>query len=160
MSLFGKLDAASINTNPYWVEKGEYSAEVTKAEFKQNRDGDRQLSIVYTITDEDSQFNGSKVNQFYTLPSEDMTEEDMTRLPAEDQRKLRLTFASMKRTLCGSDNNSSQRGLGVPVEDLNDPGWNPSVLVGTKVDLSVRNYGANNEGVSVNWVNLSVNFSE
>jgi hypothetical protein len=61
----------------------------------------------------------------------------------------------LKRTLCGNENNPSQKGLGINMEDLNDPEWNPEkALIGIQVNLAVNNYGASNEGVSVRWVNL------
>lgn len=155
MSLFGKLDAANIPTNPFWVEKGEYSAEVTKAHYKNNRDGQRQLVIEYTITDEDSQFLDSKVYHYFTLVDPNMTQESFALLPSEEQKSIRRTLSALKRTLCGNEGNSSQKGLGVSPDDLNDEEWNPETLVGTKVNLGVSNYGANNEGVNVRWVNLS-----
>jgi hypothetical protein len=155
MSIFGKLDAANIPTNPFWVEKGEYSAEVSKAEYKTNRDGQKQLLLEYVITDEGSQFLDSKVSQFFTLVDSDMTEESFLLLPADEQKSIRRTMSALKRTLCGNDSNASQKGLGVNADDLNSEDWDPSVLVGTKVNLAVNNYGSSNEGVAVRWVNLA-----
>jgi hypothetical protein len=154
MSIFGKLDAANIPTNPFWVEKGEYSAEVTKAEYKFNRDQQKQLFIEYTITSPESQFLDSKVPQFFTLVDPEMTQEAFAMLPAEEQKAIRRTNSALKRTLCGNDNNPKQRGLGVNPDDLNDENWDPGTLVGTKVDLAINNYGATSEGVAVRWVNL------
>lgn len=155
MSIFGQLDAQNIPSNPYYVEKGEYSAEVTDAKFKTTSNGNRQLHITYTINDEDSQFLDSKVVQFFNLVDADMTAEKAALLPPEEKKKLRKDMSNLKRTLCGNDNNDRQKGLGVPVEDLNDKDWNPQVLIGTKVDLAVNNYGPNDEGVAVRWVNLA-----
>lgn len=155
MSIFGELDAATIPTNPYWVEKGEYSAEVTNAQFKVNRDGVRQLIIEYTINNEDSQFLDSKVFQFFNLVDADMTNEKMALLPAEEQKIIRRTMSALKRTLCGNDSNPSQKGLGVDFNDLNDSNWSPESLIGKKVDIGVNNYGPTNEGVTIRWVNLA-----
>jgi hypothetical protein len=155
MSIFGKLDAANIPTNPFWVEAGEYSAEVTKAQYKTNRNDQKQLLIEYTITSPESQFLDSKVAQFFTLVDSEMTQEAFTLLPIDEQKNIRRTMSALKRTLCGNDSNSKQRGLGVEPDDLNDEDWNPEVLVGTKVDIAVANYGSSNEGVNVKWVNLS-----
>lgn len=154
MSIFGKLDAEAIPTNPFFVEKGEYTAEVTNAKFKQNRDDQKQLHLEYTITDESSQFLDSKVQQFFTLVDSEMTQESFLLLPAEEQKSIRRTMSALKRTLCGNDNNDKQKGLGVRPDELNDENWNPEVLKGTKVMLAVNNYGATNEGVAVKWVNL------
>jgi|SRR5882724_129956 len=154
MSIFGKLDAAAIPTNPYYIEKGEYEAEVTKAQYKMNRDQQKQLHIEYTITDEGSQFLDSKATQFFTLIDPDMDSEALALLPVDEQKSIRRAISGLKRTLCGNDNNTSQKGLGVDIDDLNDESWNPEVLVGTKVNIGISNYGANNEGVNLKWVNL------
>jgi hypothetical protein len=154
MSIFGQLDAAAIPTNPYWVEQGEYSAEVTKAFYKENRDGQRQLVIEYTINEENSQFNNFKVQQYFGLVDPDMTLEGLSLLPPDEQKKIRQSNAALKRTLCGSDSNANQKGLGVNIEDLNDADWNPESLVGTRVDIGISNYGKTNEGVNVKWANL------
>lgn len=155
MSLFGKLDAANIPTNPFWVEKGEYSAEVTGAKYKTTQKGDRQLHIEYTITDEASAFVDYKVVQFFTLVDAEMTAEQFALLPTDEQQKIRRTMSALKRTLCGNEGNPSQRGLGVNSDELNDAEWDPASLVGTKVNIGVNNYGTSNEGVAVRWVNLA-----
>lgn len=154
MSIFGKLDAANIPTNPFWVEKGEYSAEVTNAQYKTNRDNVRQLHIEYTITSEDSQFLDSKVVQYFNLVDTEMTQETFALLPVDEQKSIRRTMSALKRTLCGNDGNDRQKGLGVSPDDLNDESWDPSTLIGKKIDLAVNNYGPSGEGVAVRWVNV------
>jgi hypothetical protein len=156
MSIFGKMDAETIPTNPYFVAAGDYSATVTKAEFRNNRDQEKQLFIEYTIDDEESPFLDSKVGQYFTLVDSEMTPEIFATLPAGDQKKIRQRLASLKRTLCGNDGNDSQPGLGVNPEDLNSDSWDPAVLLGTKVDLSISNYGSGNppQGVNVRWANI------
>lgn len=154
MSLFGKLDAANIPTNPFFVEQGEYTAEVTDAKYKTNRNDVRQLVIQYTITSENSQFLDSRVTDYFDLVAADLTAEQFILLPAEEQKKIRRNNANLKRRLCGNDNNDKQKGLGIPQDDLNDENWDPAVLVGLKVSLAVSNYGANNEGVNIKWVNI------
>jgi hypothetical protein len=154
MSVFGKLDAATIPTNPFWIEKGEYEAEVTKAEYKKDRDGNNQLFFEYTIDQEESQFNKKKASQFFTLVDPEMTAEDFELLPATEKAKISRTNSALKRTLCGNDANDSQQGLGVDADDLNDEDWDPSVLVGRKINMGIANYGAKDEGVNVRWVNL------
>lgn len=152
MSIFGKMDAAAIQTNAFWVEAGTYSAEVTKGEFASDDNG-RYLKLEYTITDEDSQFLDSKLVHKFTLPDPEMTQESFNMLPAEDQKKLRRVFATMKRTLCG-DGTTRNKGLGVAVEDLNDENWDPTSVVGTKVRIGVANGGADNSYVNIRWVNI------
>ncbi len=155
MSIFGNLDAAEIPSNPYYVEEGEYEAEVTDAKYKTNNKEQRQLVIEYTITDDSSQYQDSKVFQYFTLVDPEMTREQLELLPAEEQRSIRKTMSALKRTLCGNEANSSQKGLGVSVDDLNDANWQPTSLVNTKVNIGVNNYGADKQGVNVRWVNLA-----
>lgn len=154
MSIFGKLDAATISTNPFWIEEGEYEAEVTNAEYRSNRDGQKQLHIEYTVTEEESRFDGNKANQYFPLMDADMTYEQFVLLPKDEQQKISRTNAALKKTLCGSDGNEFQKGLGIPQDDLNDENWDPAVLKGLKVRIGVNNYGKDNNGVNVRWVNL------
>lgn len=153
MSIFGKLDAANIPTNPNFVEQGEYEAEVTDAQYKTNRDNRRQLVIEYTITSSASQYLGSKVYDYFTLVDEDMDLATFEMLPAEEKKNIRRAMSALKRRLCGNGASSQQPGLGVPSDDLNDENWNPADLKGRQVNLAVSNYG--NDGVNVRWVNLS-----
>ncbi|HEY0771163.1 MAG TPA: hypothetical protein VGD31_12595 [Sphingobacteriaceae bacterium] len=150
MSLFGKMDAARIPSNPYFIEAGEYLAEVTEAKY-QDRDGQRQLRIDYTISDETSLFHGKRVSHFFDLPDEDMTEEAFELLPAEEKTKIHKAMSSLKRTLCGTEGNDRQIGLGLNEDTLNDPDWNPESLKGTKLTLGISNWGK--EGVNIKFVN-------
>ena len=149
MGIFAKLDAASIPTNPFFIEKGEYDAEVTNAQFKDNRDGERQLFLEYTIDDETSQYNGSRAQHYFDLPDPEMTSETLALLPPDEQKNIRRSISSMKKTLCGNGRN---KGLGVSADDLNEDEWSPEVLKGLKVNLAISNYGT--DGVNVQWVNL------
>jgi hypothetical protein len=159
MSIFGKMDAANIPTNPYFIEAGEYHSEVTKAFFKdgRNKDGDatRQLVLEFTIKDEDSQYNGRKQPAYYNLVDPNMTQEDYELLPAKEKASIQRELSKLKRDLCGNENNSSQKGLGVDIEDLNDDSWKPETLIGTEVTLALSNWGPTNEGVNIKWVNLA-----
>lgn len=153
MSIFGKLDAANIPTNPFWVEAGEYSAEITDGKYQFSKKKEvRQLVIEYTIDDDSSEFLDSKVAQFFDLVDPEMTPEDFELLPSEDKKSIRRSNAALKRTLCG--NNQGRGGLGVDANDLNDPEWDPKSIVGLKVNIGVNNFGPTNEGVAVRWVSL------
>lgn len=154
MSIFGKLDAEQITTNPFFVEKGEYNAEVTAAEYKFNRDGQRQLFLQYTISEPDSEYDGSKLNQYFDLVDEDMTAEKFELLPAEAKKTAKRNNANLKKTLCGIDGSDKYHGLGVTPDELNNEDWTPASLKGTKIMVGVSNYGPNNTGVNIQWVNL------
>lgn len=152
MSIFGKLDAASIKTNPYFIEAGEYEAEVVKAEYRKNRDDQNQLFIQYQITSEESMYKGRRASQYFTLPDADLDEEKFALLPVDEQNSIMKVITAMKRTLCGNSANANQKGLGVDENELNGDDWEPGSLVGTKIVLGISNYGE--EGVNVRFVNL------
>jgi hypothetical protein len=158
MSIFGDLDAETVVSNAYYIAKGDYTAQVTKAFFKDREDG-RQLIIEYTIDGGsdgvETEYVDSKATQYFNLVDKGMNAEKLSMLPAEEQKKIRQTNAKIKRTLCGNPSNTSQKGLGVSASDLNDPDWKPEVLVGTKVNMGISNYGT--DGVNVNWVNIIQN---
>lgn len=154
MTIFGKLDAETIPTNPFFIEKGNYDAEVVAAKFQTNRDQQRQLYIQYMITEDESQYDKSKCNKLYNIIDEDMTAEKLAMLPADEMKKIRGQLASLKRDLCGSDGAEDKKGLGIDLKDLDDANWDPAVLVGLKVTIGINNFGANNEGVNIRWVNL------
>jgi hypothetical protein len=155
MSIFGKLDAAAVSTNPFWIEAGDYSAEVVDARYKTNRDNVKQLYIQYVITDENSEFLDQKPSHFFNLVDPDMTAEALALLPADEKKKIRMSMANLKKTLCGNEGNSNQKGLGVAIDDLNDENWNPETLKGTKVMIGIGNGGSSNEFVNIRWVNLA-----
>ena len=154
MSIFGEMDAENIKSNPYFVEAGDYSAEVSDAKFQTTKDGQRQIVIEYMISETNSQYYESRVKQFFNLVPADMTNEKIALLPSDEQKAIRRSNSALKRTLCGNPANSSQKGLGVPASDLNDKNWDPAVLKGTKVNIGVNNYGS--DGVNVRWVNLDI----
>lgn len=155
MGLFGKLDAANIPTNPFFVAKGDYSAEVVASRYQVKPDGTKQFYIQYEITNEDSEYLGKKPTRIYDLVDENMTEKDFELLPSDEKNKIRNRMSSLKRDLCGNTANAYQKGLGVSLEDVNDPDWNPETIVGTKVNIGITNYGPDNEGVNIRWVNLA-----
>lgn len=152
MSIFGQLDAENIPDNPFWVEAGTYMGEVTDAAFKTKNDGTKYLYIEYTIGNSDSEFLDQKVAHRFDLLDPDMTAEKLEMLPPDEKRKIRMRMSAMKKVLCGDGRN---KGLNVPVNDLNDADWDPRVLVGLNVDFGVKNYGSGNSGVQVSWVNIA-----
>ncbi len=154
MSIFGQLDSASIPTNPYWIEEGEYPGEVTKSEFGVNKQNKKQIVLQYTIDDEGTRFHGKRTTQYFEIADPDMTIEDFKMLPSSEQDKILKTLSSLKRTLCGNSANAAQKGLGVLEEELNDPEWDPTVLVGTKINMGIGNSGDSGQYVNVRWVNL------
>lgn len=59
MSLFGDLDVASANENPFWKDDGTYRCQVSGAEIKtSNKNGSKGLALKYNISE------GPKKGQF------------------------------------------------------------------------------------------------
>ncbi len=153
MSIFGQLDAASISSNPFLIEQGTYNAVISKAEFRTREDKPRQFILEYTIDDENSSFNAFKIQKYYNLVDEKMTAEDFAMLPPSEQQTLKRNLANLKKDLCGNEANAQQIGLAINPNDLNDPEWDPSVLMGTSVTIGIVNFGENKERMDVRWVN-------
>lgn len=66
-SIFGDLDVANAEDNPFEVEAGTYEATVTDVQVKPTAKGDKTgLILEYTITDESN--NGKKVSEWKEIP--------------------------------------------------------------------------------------------
>jgi hypothetical protein len=149
MSVFGKLDAKTVSTNPYFIKAGDYEGEILNAEYATNRDDVRQLVIEYVITTEDSPYNGSRTKEYFPMVSENMTQEMFDMLPPEEQKKIRTNNANLKKRLCGY--NDKNTGLGVSEDDLNDENWTPAALKGISVRLGISN-GNNDQYTNIKYV--------
>jgi len=67
MSLFGDLDVASANDNPFYKEDGNYNCVISGAEIKtSNKDGSKGLALKYSITDGEKK--GQFINEWKPLP--------------------------------------------------------------------------------------------
>lgn len=67
MSLFGELDVASANDNPFYKEDGQYTCVVSGAEIKTSRkDGAKGLALKYTIVDGEKK--GQFINEWKPIP--------------------------------------------------------------------------------------------
>lgn len=67
MSLFGELDVASANDNPFFKEDGPYTCVVAGAEIKtSNKDGSKGLALKYSIVDGPKK--GQFINEWKPIP--------------------------------------------------------------------------------------------
>ena len=67
MSLFGELDVASANDNPFFKEDGPYTCAVSGAEIKTSRkDGSKGLALKYTIVEGEKK--GQFINEWKPIP--------------------------------------------------------------------------------------------
>ncbi len=152
MGIFGRLDAATIPSNPFKIDEGVYSATITNAQYRDNQTKNvRQLIIEFTIDDEDSSFLDYKAPMYFDLVDSEMTAEMFELLPATEKQKIQRALASLKKTLCGD---GRHKGLAIDENDLNDPDWDPKSLINLKTTIGISNYGPNKENFNVRWANI------
>lgn len=153
MGIFGSLDANSIPDNPFWVEQGEYRAQVTNAFFQDSKkEGQKQLVICYTIVDKQSKYFNREVRDWFDFYP-DIDEETYKSMNGAEQAQVDRTLGAIKRRLCGIARKEDSRGLGVTPEELNED-WEPKVLVDTEVNIGVVNSGDDNEFTNVKWAEM------
>lgn len=67
MSLFGEIDVASANDNPFYKEDGQYVCRLTGAEIKTaHKTGDKGLALKYTIIE--GKKKGQFINEWKPIP--------------------------------------------------------------------------------------------
>lgn len=121
MSIFGDLDIANAQDDPFSVAPGTYPATVSDVEVKDNKDKTlKGLWITYTVQGE--QETGKKVTEWKTIPSP----VDPKNPSAQDQRDM--SFLKMRL-----------KSLGVPETRMNT--LQPEDLVGTDVVITVKKNG-------------------
>jgi hypothetical protein len=150
LSIFGKLDAESISSNPFKVDDGIYEGEVTKFEFRETRTGQRQIFLRVVIKEEESMFDGQGVDKTYWLPDADMDQEMLNSLPDDEKKRTLQNMATVKKDLCGEEGNTRRQGLAIDPNDLNDPDWDPKFMVGTPVMIGVKVYKDKSQ---IQWIN-------
>lgn len=151
IGIFGKLDSDTIPDNPFFVAEGEYRAIVTDAFFQTNKKGKNQFVIVYTISDEDSEFFNQEVRDWFDHYP-DIDDDTFEKLSGAEKQAIRRSLSAIKRRLCGTPG-SNRRGLGVDPTDL-DEDWDPKSLKSIEVDVAVVNSGSDNEYSNVRWANV------
>jgi hypothetical protein len=153
MGIFGQLDAKKIKDNPFFVEEGEYRAQIVKAFIQENKQKEKhQLIIEYKITD--GRNKGKNVRDWFDVFPE-ITEEEYFDLDEEAQGAIDAANSAVKRRLCGfTVGKKEYPGLGVDVEDLDDS-WDPKSLVDLEVDIGVVNRGDDNEFSNISWARVA-----
>jgi hypothetical protein len=103
MGLFGDVDAADIPENPFYVAPGTYYCVLTEANImakKNVKEDDLSpsgLSLKWVIEDEDSEFNGQNVSDWFNMyPG--ITEDDLTAKIKQDMSRARQRFTQMGLT--------------------------------------------------------------
>lgn len=123
MGLFGDIDAHEIPEDPFHVDDGTYLCVLTEIKaVKRNSDGQDGLAFKWTITEEDSEFEGNTLNDWKNFYPE-LTEEDLTSDIKKDLSRLKQRLTQ----------------IGVPEEDMDKFIESFSDYVGTEAYVTVRN---------------------
>lgn len=116
-NIFGDLDIANAEDNPFAVPDNTYEAYVTNAKVGLTKAGDKLgLTIEYSIDGGDQ--NGKKVSEFKHVPRSNDVMEPAIRARAASFLKMRLS------------------SLGVPDDKMNE--LDPTDLIGTPVVITVK----------------------
>lgn len=68
-SLFGELDIASANDNPFFKPDGTYLCEISKAEIKTSKAGNKGFTLDYLIVDDEPHSKkGKKIQEWKPIP--------------------------------------------------------------------------------------------
>ena len=123
MGLFGDVDVSEVPEDPFWVDNGTYLAVLTELKNVETNDGRHGLAMKWVIQEDDSEFNGSQLQDWKnTYP--DLTEEDVT-------PEIRKDLSRLKQRLVQ---------IGVTEEDIQN--WDEEVAssyIGTEAYLTVKN---------------------
>jgi hypothetical protein len=122
-NIFGDIDVSEIPDDPFWVDDGTYLAVLGEIKVVENEEKDTHgLSFNWTITEDDSEFEGSRVQDWKTTYP-NLVPEDVT-------KEIKADLSRLKNRL-------SQ--IGVPEEDMNDPDLDLNDYVGTEAYITVKN---------------------
>lgn len=123
MGLFGDIDASEIPEDPFHVDDGTYLSVLTEVKAVERKsDGQHGLAFKWTITEEDSEFEGNTLNDWKNYYP-DLTEEDLTSDIKKDLSRLKQRLTQ----------------IGVPEEDMDKFNETFSDYVGTEAYVTVKN---------------------
>lgn len=118
MSLFGELDVASANDNPFWKDDGPYTCVISNVEIKTSRkDESKGLTLKYTIVEGDKK--GQFINEWKPIP----TSWNLNGYPtAEDEKNTTNYDAEIAGNAARSLSflKSRLKDFGFPVEKMNN----------------------------------------
>lgn len=138
MGLFGDIDVSEVPEDPFWVDNGTYLSVLTELKNVETNDGRHGLAMKWVIQEDDSEFNGSQLQDWKnTYP--DLTEEDVTPEIKKDLSRLKQRLVQ----------------IGVTEEDIQN--WDEEVAssyIGTEAYLTVKN-STNQDDPSKKYRNIT-----
>jgi hypothetical protein len=123
MGLFGDIDAHDIPEDPFHVDDGTYLSVLTEVKaVERTSDGQHGLAFKWTITEEDSEFEGNTLNDWKNYYP-DLTEDELTPEIKKDLSRLKQRLTQ----------------IGVPEEEMDKFNETFSDYVGTEAYVTVKN---------------------
>lgn len=110
--LFGDLDIASANENPFFKPDGTYLCEITKAEIKTSKKGNKGFTLDYTIMEGPKK--GKKIQEWKPIPMpwqlKGFATADSSEKDEEVLERAERSMAFLKQRL---------KDFGIPVDMMN-----------------------------------------
>jgi hypothetical protein len=95
MGLFGEVDASEIPEDPFHVDNGTYLSTLTEIKaVTRTSDGQHGLAFKWTVTEEDSEFEGNTLNDWKNYYP-DLTEADLTPEIKKDLSRLKQRLTQL-----------------------------------------------------------------
>lgn len=137
MSIFGELDVASANENPFFKPDGKYISKLTKAEVRYSKAGNKGMPLEYTIME--GQKQGKTINEWKPVPEiwetqgypsqEDL--KDQTNYSDKTKEDAERNLAFLKQRL---------KQFGFSAEEMNSV--TPEQLLGLPwLEIEIKNSG-------------------
>jgi len=120
VSLFGNLDAAEVNDDPFYIEPNTYKAVCVDAVVKETTDGSNALILKWQIDEPASDYHEKNLTDYFTLVDQNAVWEDL-----DGKQKDKVKF--LKRRL--------RRGFGISESEINSV--KPSDLIGREAFLQI-----------------------
>jgi hypothetical protein len=137
--LFGELDIASAQDNPFFKPDGTYLCEITSAQVRTSKNGNKGFALDYTITEGPKK--GKKIQEWKPIPMpwqlkgyESNEVPEGTRPDDEIKEKAERTMSFLKQRL---------KDFGIPVEQMNSVDAEYILNKVPLLDITIKNVDGN-----------------
>lgn len=121
VSLFGQIDANTVNDDPFYIEPNTYWAICIDAKVREEEDGTNALILQWQIDDPSSDYHEKKLQDYFTLVDQNADWEDL-----DSKQKDKVKY--LKRRL--------RLGFGIGEADMNTV--SPSQLISCGAFLEIK----------------------